>query len=249
MTYLVRVDCVPAQGVSPFDVDERERAAGLLRDALRRLTGATGPDGAGTAMSGARAAAHPGGVKLLLRVDAPEPDSAEDAAWRWAEALLAPGGKLDGWSVASCGVEGEADPTAEGPAATQGTGTPRPGNTAEPVAGTGVRPRKPPAEPEPETGAGVAASGRARLRSSAGQLRLGLDRFGHTGAADSNDAGVPEDAAELAASAVVHAVDLVTDGLFGDLADLERRGDDRTAAEHGWELPAPPRASAASCPP
>ncbi|UGQ10899.1 hypothetical protein LO772_29460 [Yinghuangia sp. ASG 101] len=205
MRYFVRVDCVPGRGVSPFDVDELERAAGLFRDALGRFTGVDGRDGVEMVLSGVRVAAQPGGVKVLLHVDAPELEFAEDAAWGLLEAVVEPGGVLDGWSVASCGVEPAAEPALEGPVA----------------------------KPKPESG--VVGSGRARLRSSAGHLRLGLGRFGHTGVGDG--AGVSEDAAVLAAGAVMHAVDLVTDGLFADLVDLERRGEERSVAEYGFELP------------
>lgn len=212
--YFVHVECVPAAGTPPLDALQRAGASDLLGGTLERLAGVDGPDGVVIELEHRWVATHPEGAKLLLAVDAPTLELAESGARAMAEEVLEAVEGFEGWLVASCEVKLQEDAAHQSLAAADGPGA-VPADIGERVrrmrsqhaAGRAV-----PLDPE------EADERRAVLRALAGRLSVDLSAFGLS--ADSTDKASRE-AAELAAGALVYAIDLLSDDLFDDLVELE----------------------------
>lgn len=216
MRYFVHVDCVPPAGTPSFDPLQRLGVASVFDGLLARLDAVEAPDGTSVELDDHRVGAHPRGAQLLLVVDAAALAVAEEAARAMVEEVLDAAEELDEWEVASCEVKLHDELAQESLAAADGPDAP-PSDLGERVARLRGGARETPAATGPDE-AEVDAF-RARLRALAGQLCHGLDAFGFS-ADEGGD--VSREAAELAAGAVVYAIDLLTDELFVDLVELEK---------------------------
>ncbi|GAA3810190.1 hypothetical protein GCM10022403_050080 [Streptomyces coacervatus] len=219
MTYAVTVDVDLPKGAPELDVLQREGVVFLLRKGLDSIAAIEGPDGMEVDLVDDVIAVHPAGILLKLFVDAPALEFAEDAAREVVAELLERAEPLAGWEITRCGVDLHPELLQESLDAADGPDAP-PADPAE-------RARRH-AAAEPSTGSGRLDDGevdamRHRLRALAPSLRaFPMEAFGYR--EDENDRIVSREAAEIAAGAVVYAIDLLVDELFTDLAGLEEDG-------------------------
>ncbi|MCH5670892.1 hypothetical protein [Streptomyces gilvus] len=217
MTYAVTVDVHLARGAQELDALQREGVIFLLRKGLDSIEAIEGPDGMEVDLTDDLIAVHPEGALLKLFVDAPALEFAEDAAREVVAELLERSELLADWEITRCEVDLHPDLLQESLDAADGPDAP-PADPAE-------RARRhaefgPAAAPSRLDEAEIEEM-RVRLRSLAPSLRaFPLSAFG---CADEKGT-VGREAAEVAAGAVVHAVDLLVDQLFTDLAGLEEEG-------------------------
>lgn len=225
VTYVVTVTMAPAKGAPELDPLQREGVIFLLRKGFDSLEAVEGPDGMEIELMDDVIAAHPGGALLKLFVDAPALEFAEDAAREVVAELLERTEPLADWQITRCAVELNSALLQESLDAADGPDAP-PADPAERAR------RHAAAEPAPAHGrldrAEVEAM-RTRLRTLAPALRaFPLDTFGYRDDDDEDEAEaertVPREAAEIAAGALVFAIDLLVDELFTDLAGLEEDG-------------------------
>jgi hypothetical protein len=229
------VDVHLARGAQELDALQREGVVFLLRKGLDSIEAIEGPDGMQVDLTDDLIAVHPEGALLKLFVDAPALEFAEDAAREVVAELLERSELLADWEITRCEVDLHPDLLQESLDAADGPDAP-PADPAE-------RARRH-AEFEPAASASRLDEAeiedmRARLRSLASSLRaFPLSAFGCADAeepADETTARSPDEnaeekgtvgreAAEVAAGALVHAVDLLVDQLFTDLAGLEEEG-------------------------
>ncbi|MFE2864997.1 hypothetical protein [Embleya sp. NPDC059259] len=201
-----------------MDALQRTGVASLLADLLARLEGIDGPDGVSIDLDDFRVAAHPEGALVLLIMDAPALEFAEGAAREVVEEIFEGTEEFEDWAIASCEVKLHDKLAQESLAVADGPDAP-PADPAErarlhrlPQADTDSAG---PTDEEVETR-------RTHLRNLAPKLTsFTAAHFGH----DASDA-VPLTTAELAAGALVNAIDVLTDELFGDLITL---AEDETA--------------------
>lgn len=216
---MVTVAMAPPKGAPELDALQREGVVFLLRKGFDSLEAIEGPDGMEIELMDDVIAAHPGGVLLKLFVDAPALEFAEDAAREVVAELLERTEPLADWQITRCAVELNSELLQESLDAADGPDAP-PSDPAE-------RARRHRAtEPAPAQGridpAEVEAM-RSRLRALAPLLAAcPLDRFGYFD--DPGERTVGREAAEVAAGALVFAIDLLVDELFTDLASLEEDG-------------------------
>lgn len=219
MTYAVTVDVGLPEGASELDALQREGVVLLLRRGLDSIEGIEGPDGMEVELLDDVVAVYPGGALLKLFVDAPALEFAEDATREAIEVLLERTELLAGWQITRCEVELHPDLLQESLDAADG-------------------PDAPPADPAERArrhAAAEAASGpsglgdaeveamRHKLRSLATRLAaFPPESFGYSD--DEEKRRVDRETAEVAAGALVYAIDLLVDELFGDLAGLEEDG-------------------------
>ncbi|MFJ9537625.1 hypothetical protein ACIRPX_10255 [Streptomyces sp. NPDC101225] len=219
MTYAVTVDVELPKGGSELDVLQREGVVFLLRKGLDSIAAIEGPDGMEVDLVDDVITVHPRGARLKLCVDAPALEFAEDAAREVVAELLERTEPLTAWEITRCGVELAPEVLQESLDAADGPDAP-PADPAERArrhaAGT----------PSGDTGRRDdtdVADMRRRLRLLAPGLRaFPLTSFGHS--EDEEKRIVSREAAEIAAGAVVYAIDLLVDELFTDLAGLEEDG-------------------------
>ncbi|MFC9281213.1 hypothetical protein [Streptomyces collinus] len=219
MTYVVTVAMAHPEGAPELDALQREGVIFLLRKGFDSLEAIEGPDGMEIELLDDLIAAGPSGALLRIFVDAPALEFAEDAAREVVSELLERTEALADWRITRCGVELNSELLQESLDAADGPDAP-PADLAE-------RARRH-AAGETTTGpdrlhpAEVEAM-RARLRALAPTLAaVPLEAFGHGD--DPEERTVGREAAEIAAGALVFAVDLLVDELFTDLAALEEDG-------------------------
>ncbi|MFC8516241.1 hypothetical protein [Streptomyces sp. NPDC057257] len=217
MTYAVTVDVQLPAGSPELDALQREGVAFLLRKGLDSVEAIEGPDGMEVGLTDDLIAVHPGGAILKLFVDAPALEFAEEAAGEVVAELLERSELLGEWEIARCEVDLHPDLLQESLDAADGPDAP-PADLAERA--RRHRAGAPPVAPHRLDHSEVEAM-RDRLRSLAPALKaFPLEAFGHS----ETDGTVGRQAAEVAAGAVVHSIDLLVDGLFTDLAGLEEDG-------------------------
>ncbi|MDX2595302.1 hypothetical protein PV343_24090 [Streptomyces sp. WI03-4A] len=219
MTYVVTVAMAHPPGAPELDALQREGVIFLLRKGFDSLEAIEGPDGMEIELLDDLIAAGPSGALLRIFVDAPALEFAEDAAREVVSELLERTEALADWRITRCGVELNSELLQESLDAADGPDAP-PADPAErarrhAAADTTTGPdRLHPAEVE---------AMRARLRALAPTLAaVPLEAFGHGD--DPEERTVGREAAEIAAGALVFAVDLLVDELFTDLAALEEDG-------------------------
>ncbi|MCX4885649.1 MULTISPECIES: hypothetical protein [unclassified Streptomyces] len=220
MTYAVTVDMDLPKGAPELDVLQREGVVFLLRKGLDSIAAIEGPDGMEVDLVDDVIAVHPGGALLKLFIDAPALEFAEDAAREVVAELLERTEPLADWEITRCGVDLHPELLQESLDAADGPDAP-PADPAERAR------RHAAAEPSGGTGrvdeAADAEDMRRTLRALAPSLRaFPIEAFGHSD--DEEERIVSREAAEVAAGALVYAIDLLVDELFTDLAGLEEDG-------------------------
>lgn len=220
MTYAVTVDVELPEGATELDVLQREGVIFLLRKGLDSIAAIEGPDGMEVDLVDDIIAVHPKGALLKLYVDAPALEFAEDAAREVVAEVLERTEPLADWEITRCGVDlapellQESLDAADGPDAPPADPAERARRHAE---------ARPTGEPVRRRDDAEVDGMRRRLRSLAPTLQaFPPASFGY--ADDEEKRIVSREAAEIAAGAVVHAVDLLVDELFTDLAGLEEEG-------------------------
>ncbi|MFF7972194.1 hypothetical protein [Streptomyces sp. NPDC007905] len=231
MTYVVTVAMALPKGAPELDALQQEGVIFLLRKGFDSLEAVEGPDGMEIELMEDVIAVHPGGALLKLFVDAPALEFAEDAAREVVAALLERTEPLADWQITRCGVELNSDLLQESLAAADGPDAPPadPAERARRHAATEPSPapdRLHPAEVE---------AMRARLRALAPTLAaFPLESFGYCD--DPEERTVGREAAQIAAGALVFAIDLLVDELFTDLAGLEEDGPTVAASDATFML-------------
>ncbi|OPC77905.1 hypothetical protein B4N89_37275 [Embleya scabrispora] len=214
MTYFVHVDVVPPSGHPPLDNLQRAGIARLLAEPLEHLDGVDGPDDMSIDLDDFRIGSHPEGALVLLELDAPALEFAETAAREVVEEILGNTEGLEEWAVASCEVKLHDALARKSLAAADGPDAP----PADPAERARLH-RRPVPDPHPNPGTPTAEEVETycgRLRSLAPRLtRFPAGRFGH----DTSNP-LPHATVELAAGALVYAIDPLIDELFGDLVSL-----------------------------
>ena len=215
---MVTVAMALPKGAGELDVLQREGVVFLLRKGFDSLEAIEGPDGMEIELMDDVIAAHPGGVLLKLFVDAPALEFAEGAAREVVAELLERSEPLADWQITRCAVELNSELLQESLDAADGPDAP-PADPAERARRHAAAPPAPPGGPD----AAEAQAMRATLRALAPSRRaFPLDAFGHCAAPEERTVG--REAAEVAAGAVIYAIDLLIDELFADLAALEEDG-------------------------
>ncbi|MYV97824.1 hypothetical protein [Streptomyces sp. SID3343] len=192
--------------------------ARLLADPLEHLEGIDGPDDVSIDLDDFRVASHPDGALVLLVLDAPALEFAESAAREVVKGIFEGTEEFEDWAIASCEVKLHDELAQASLAAADGLDAP----PADPAERARLH-----RQPEPDTD--LAGLTKEEVETRCTQLRklapqLGsftAAHFGH-GRLDT----VPLATAELAAGALVNAIDVLTDELFGDLISL---AEDETA--------------------
>ncbi|MER6839910.1 hypothetical protein [Streptomyces platensis] len=215
VTYVVSVDTRLPAGAAELDALQREGVIFLLRKGLDAIEAVEGPDDVEIEIFDSILAAHPGGVLLKLFVDAPALEVAEDAMREVVGEVLEQSELLSEWQITKCEVELHPEfaqrslDAADGPDAPPADPVVRAAQYAEARAeATAVR------LPDEEVEAM-----RATVRAMAPRLTaFGLDSFGWC--EDDEGSGVDREHAELAAGALVYAIDLLVDQLFHDVQTL-----------------------------
>ncbi|MDT3397635.1 hypothetical protein RKE29_13395 [Streptomyces sp. B1866] len=219
MTYPVTVDLCLPESAPELDALQREGVIFLLRKGLDSIDAVEGPDGMEVEFLDDAIAVHPGGALLRLFVDAPALEFAEDAVRAVVAGLLERSELLADWEIAQCEVQLHPDLARESLEAADGPDAPPadPAERARRHADTGTV-----GEPGRLNEAEVEAM-RQKLRSFAQRLQsFPLESFGYSD--DEEERVVSREAAEIAAGALVYAIDLLVDELFLDLASLGKDG-------------------------
>ncbi|MFJ3638493.1 hypothetical protein ACIPRD_01915 [Streptomyces sp. NPDC090108] len=221
MTYVVTVAVTLPEGAPQLDALQREGVIHLLRGGFDSLEAIEGPDGMEVDLMDDVIAAHPGGALLKLFVDAPALEFAEEAAREVVAELLEQTEPLAGWLIARCAVELNSELLQESLDAADGPDAP-PADPAERARRHEAAKLAAPAQ-DPGPRPSEAEAMRARLRELAPALAASpLASFGYD--EDPQERIVGKEAAEIAAGALVYAIDLLVDELFTDLAGLEEDG-------------------------
>ncbi|WP_436789963.1 hypothetical protein [Yinghuangia sp. YIM S10712] len=214
---------MPPWGTAPFDALQRAGVAHIFGASWPRLDAVDGLDGV-TVVVGHWVASYPAGARLVLTLEAPSLESAEGAARLAVGELLGAAEEFAGWSVASCGVELHDQLAQESLAAADGPNAP-PSDPEERRRRLRRKSRdadeaEPELDEDEDDGEAEAEAPASRLRALAGRLGRGFDAFVFSPAAGDGDVSYEE--AELAAGAVVAAIDQLTDELFFDLVEGDR---------------------------
>jgi hypothetical protein len=223
--YQLTAEVNPPVDTPALDPLQRHGVAALLDENLGLLAEIEGPDGVAIEPLDHRISVHPAGASITWVLDAPALAFAEDAARQVLGELLERTELLTDWTVRRCEVTASDEELAA-------------------LAGTAEE-----ADVEIEIDlddlAAVAELGedeptgderRERLLDAAGELgAFGYDAFGHDDEADAED-GVSEEAAELAAGALMTGLDVVTEELFADIQALEDSGTPAADQEVLWVL-------------
>ncbi|MGK5548425.1 hypothetical protein ACSNOH_27400 [Streptomyces sp. URMC 127] len=230
MTYAVTVDmCIP-EGTPEMDPLQRVGAVALIESGLDSIEGIDGPNGTEVDLLDTIVAVYPGGALLKVIVDAEALEFAEDAVREVVGEILERSELLADWKVERCEVELHPELAQESLAGADGPDVP-----PDDPASRKARHTEPPA---------VAEGGEYDARAKADEVRARMLAL-----ADELRSfppvmfGVPEDAenggdcgfavasvdAQLAAGAVVYAIDVLIDELFDDVHTLEE--EDSTVGE------------------
>ncbi|MGW2820189.1 hypothetical protein ACWC24_04185 [Streptomyces sp. NPDC001443] len=242
MTYVVTVDtCIP-EGTPEMDPLQRAGAVALIEEGFASVRSVEGPDGVEVELLDSIVAVHPGGALLKVVVDAPALELAEESVQALVDELLERTELLVDWTVERCEVELHEDlarkslDAADGPDAPPDDPAARRARHIEDRAAEDTE-----ALPDAE---GKSAAARARMMDLADELRsFSPSAFGAPDEdEDEDEAGtglgagpdhegraVSSESARLAAGALVHATDILVDGLFQDLQVLTQ--EDATVAE------------------
>ncbi|MFI1263902.1 MULTISPECIES: hypothetical protein [Streptomyces] len=216
VTYVVSVDTCLPDGSAELDALQREGALFLLRKGIDAIEAIEGPDGVEVEIFDSILVTRPGGALLKLFVDAPDLETAEDAVREATGEILEQSELLSEWQISKCEVELHPDIAQQSLDAADGPDVP----PADPAARAAqhAEARAKAATAGKLTGEEVEAM-RAKVRAMAPRLTaFGLDSFGWD--EDDEECNVDREHAELAAGALVYAVDLLVDQLFHDVKTL-----------------------------
>lgn len=215
------MDVQLAQGTPELDALQREGVVFLLRKGLDSIEAIEGPDGMEVDLTDDVIAVHPEGALLKLFVDAPALEFAEDAAREVVSELLERSELLAGWEITRCEVDLHPDLLQESLDAADGPDAP----PADPAERARRLAASEPAAPPSRLDEAEVEAMRDKLRSLAPTLRaFPLESFGWSKPEAEDEPSVSREAAEVAAGALVYAIDLLVDELFTDLAGLEEDG-------------------------
>ncbi|MGX1543204.1 hypothetical protein [Streptomyces adustus] len=254
MTYVVTVDtCIP-EGTPEMDPLQRAGAVALIEEGFDSVRSVEGPDGVEVELLDSIVAVHPGGALLKVVVDAPALELAEESVQALVDELLERTELLVDWTIERCEVELHEDLARKSLDAADGPDAPPDDPAARRARHIEDRAAEDP-EGLPDTEAKATAA-RARMMDLAGELRSfspavfgapdedesgGGDEAGtgtrtgtRTGTGfgeepDRQERAVSVESARLAAGALVHATDILVDGLFQDVQVLTQ--EDATVAE------------------
>ncbi|WNI16830.1 hypothetical protein [Actinacidiphila sp. ITFR-21] len=237
MTYAVTVDVRLPESDPELDPLQREGVIFLLEKQLDSIESIEGPDGVEVEITDHLIAAHPGGALLKVFVDAPALEFAEDSVREVMAELLEQTELLADWEIARCEVELHPDEVQESLDAADGLEVP----PADPAERARLHAGGRPAAPAGGISDEEVETMRRRLRSLAPRLQaFPPESFGYSGGPGKSqgfavsgvsgvsgraaDRVVSREDAEIAAGALVYAVDILVDALFDDLAILEETG-------------------------
>jgi hypothetical protein len=224
MTYVVTVDAEVPEGAPELDALQREGVINLLGKHLDQLDAIEGPDDLEVDVLDSLIAVYPGGAIVKVFVDAPALELAEEAVHAVMTDILERTELLADWTITRCEVQLHEGIAQQGLDAADGPDAP-PSDLAERAR------RHLEASAEPVSGkldqAEVEAM-RSKLRAIGTQLRaFSLDSFGYTEDKEDEEGYgslVTQEAAEIAAGALVYGIHLLVDELFADLGRLANDG-------------------------
>ncbi|KOX16480.1 hypothetical protein ADL05_12230 [Nocardiopsis sp. NRRL B-16309] len=215
MRYVVSAHLKISEGTSVLDPLQQEGAVALLQNGLRSVEGIEGPDGMNVPLDDFVVAVYPGGAILKVFVDAPALEFAEASVHELCLELLGHSELLSEWTIDECEVQlhplfaQKSLAAAEGPDAPPADVEARRAELARPL--LVPRPQGPTAEETEQM--------RGRIQALAPALTVfGPESFG----CDDDDPSAAVEGAELAAGALVYAIDLLVDELFLDLHTLTK---------------------------
>ncbi|WUH91910.1 hypothetical protein OG900_18565 [Streptomyces sp. NBC_00433] len=226
MTYEVTVESEIPAGAPDLDPLQREGVGNLLGRHLHALDAVDGPDGVEVDVLDHLIAVHPGGALVNVVVDAPTLEFAEEAVRAVMTDVLERTELLADWTIARCEVELHPDLAQESLHAADGPDAP-PSDPAERARRHLEAPAGPVSGKFDESEVEVM---RSKLRAMGTQLHaFSLDSFGYTeDKEDEDEEGygslVTQEAAEIAAGALVYGIHLLVDELFADLDRLANDG-------------------------
>ncbi|MFG2943881.1 hypothetical protein [Streptomyces adustus] len=248
MTYVVTVDtCIP-EGTPEMDPLQRAGAVALIEEGFDSVRSVEGPDGVEVELLDSIVAVHPGGALLKVVVDAPALELAEESVQALVDELLERTELLVDWTIERCEVELHEDLARKSLDAADGPDAPPDDPAVRRARHIEDRAAEDP-EGLPDTEARATAA-RARMMDLARELRsfspavFGAPDEGEAGGGgeagtgtgtgpgaepDRLERAVPAESARLAAGALVHATDILVDGLFQDMQVLTQ--EDATVAE------------------
>ncbi|WP_329176382.1 hypothetical protein [Streptomyces sp. NBC_01477] len=226
MTYVVTVDAEVPEGAPELDALQREGVINLLGKHLDQLDAIEGPDDLEVDVLDRVIAVHPGGAIVKVFVDAPALEFAEEAVHAVMTDILERTELLADWTIARCEVELHEGIAQQGLDAADGPDAP-PSDLAE----RARRHLEAPAGPvSGKLDEAEVEAMRSKLRAMGTQLHaFSLDSFGYTeDKEDEDEEGygplVTQEAAEIAAGALVYGIHLLVDELFADLGRLANGG-------------------------
>lgn len=210
---MVSVDLKIPDGTSELDPLQCEGAGALLQNMFGSAEGVDGPDGMMIPLEDFLVAVYPRGAILKVFVDAPALEFAEAAVQGLCLELLDHSELLSEWMVDQCEVQLHPELAQESLAAADGPEAP-----PSDLEARRAQHRRSPAESHPQRPtSGETEQMRRTIRALGPKLTLfDSEAFG---VGDEEPCVTAEDA-ELAAGAVVYAIDLLVDELFQDLHAL-----------------------------
>ncbi|MEU7254885.1 hypothetical protein AB0B21_03640 [Streptomyces rimosus] len=220
MTYVVSVDTVVPEGAPELDPLQREGVGSLLEKGLGPVEAIEGPDGMEVELRDFAVAVHPGGALLKVFVDAAALEFAEDAVRELTGELLGRSELLSGWRIEKCAVDLHPELAQQSLDAAEGPDAP----PADPAERAARHAEAAPAVESAGLGDEEVEAMRGKVRALAPQLQsFGLESFGYRSddvEYDVEESYVERADAELAAGALVYAVDLLVDQLFDNAETL-----------------------------
>jgi hypothetical protein len=214
--YQLTAEVNPPADTPALDALQRHGVAALLDEHLELLAEIEGPDGVGIEPLDHRISVQPGGASITWVLDAPALAFAEDAARQVLGELLERTELLSDWTVRRCEVTASDEELAA-------------------LAGGSADEADVEIEIDLDDLATIAELGgliededdderRGRLAEAAAGLgAFTLETFGYD-ADDEDEDRISEDAAVLAAGALMTALEVVTEELFADVQTLEDSG-------------------------
>lgn len=217
------VDAEILAGAPELDPLQREGVINLLGRHLDALESVEGPDGVAVDVLDRVIAVHPGGALVKVFVDAPALEFAEDAVHAVMTGVLERSELLADWTVTRCEVELHPELVQQSLDAADGPDAP----PSDPAERARRHAKGAAASVTADLDGAEVDQMRRRLRALAGRLQpFPAECFGHWADEDEDGFGslVGRESAEIAAGALVYAIDLLVDELFEDLATLEGDG-------------------------